>query len=76
MYLQSAINIQNRELTYMSQPECWNAFPYDLLALSYYHLKNYNKACFYGNIAITLSPNDKRLKDNQAFYLQKLNNLS
>ena len=76
VYLQSAINIQNRELTYMSQPECWNAFPYDLLALSYYHLKNYNKACFYGNIAITLSPNDKRLKDNQAFYLQKLNNLS
>lgn len=75
VYLHCALNIQNRELNYMSQPECWNAFPYDLLALSYYHLKNYSKACYYGNIAITFSPNDKRLKDNQMFYMQKLNKL-
>ena len=55
----------------MSQPECWNYFVYDLLALSYYHIKNYEKACFYGNLALQVSPNDKRLKDNQSFYLYK-----
>lgn len=72
VYLHSALNIQTRELTYMSQPECWNAFPYDLLALSYYNIKKYHNASYYGNIALSMSPNDKRLKENLAFYNQKL----
>ena len=74
-FILSALNIEKRELNYMSQPECWNGFVYDLLALSYYHIKNYSKACYYGNIALQLSPNDKRIKDNLSFYLYKNNQL-
>ena len=71
-FLHSALNIKERELNYMSQPECWNSFPYDLLALSYYFCKNYRYATYYGEKALKLSPNDLRLKENLEFYQKKL----
>ena len=72
-YLLSGLNIQKRELNYMSQPECWNGFYYDLIALCFYSLKDYKKAYKYGEIATLLSPNDSRIKDNFNYYCYKLN---
>lgn len=72
VWLHSALNIKERKLNYITQPECWNAFPYDLLALCYYYSKDYNKAYYYGKIALQTSPNDKRLQDNLFCYKEKL----
>ena len=53
----------------MSEPDCWNETPYDILALSYYHVKNYEKAYYYGKLAFDLKPDSERLRDNLSFYL-------
>lgn len=70
----SALNIKERQLNYISQPDCWNFAIYDLLALSFYHLKNYDKAIYYGNIALKLNPNNERIKNNLKYYLKIKNN--
>ena len=57
-------NIIERELNYISDPECWGAVPYDMLSICNYYLSNKNEAIKYVQKAIDLSPNDSRLKDN------------
>ena len=77
-YLKSAIvfnemlKIQDRQLNYMSSPHCWGSLPYDYLSLCYYHLKDFKKAVENVDIAIKLSPNDERLKNNKIFFLNEL----
>lgn len=72
-YLLSALNIEKRNLTYISQPDCWDYSIYDLLALSFYYTKHYSKAVIYGKIATTLKPNDNRLINNLTCYLNAQN---
>lgn len=72
-YILSALNIDKRNLTYISQPDCWDYSIYDLLALSFYHLKNFDKAIVYGKVAVTLKPNDNRLINNLNYYLTAKN---
>jgi len=71
--IHSALTITKRELNYMSEPDCWNEMPYDILALSYYHIKNYKKAYQYGKMALDLKPDSERLRDNLHFYLSAYN---
>jgi len=69
-YLKSAFifnemfKIKNRELNYISSPNCWGSLPYDYLSLCYFKLKNYEKAISTLEIAIKLNPNEERLKNN------------
>ena len=68
------LQIKNRTLNYMSEPKCWNEYPYELLYLSYYNLGYYEKA--YENCLVALSyvPNDERIKNNLEFFKSKLIN--
>ncbi len=75
-YFLSALNIEKRNLNYISQPDCWDYSIYDLLALSFYYTKNYSKAVVYGKIATTLKPNDNRLINNLTCYLDAKNNIN
>lgn len=73
-FLFSGLKIKNRELNYMSQPECWNGEYYDLIALCFYMKKDYKNAYKYGKIANSLSPKDKRIENNLIYYTHKINN--
>ncbi len=69
--LQKALEITRRELTYISEPFAWGEEPYDLLALSYYAVGDYEKALHYGEIAVSFSP-CSRLLQNLEFYKSKV----
>ena len=66
--LKSMLDIKERTFTYISQPECWNDFPYDILSMSYYYLKDYVNAYKYCKIAIEFNQNDQRLQNNLKYF--------
>lgn len=70
-YLQArkAISISEKPLDYLCEDFAWGALPWDLAALSSYHLGKHEEAVNYGKRATELSPNDERLKANLAYYL-------
>lgn len=57
-------NIGTRDLSYISDPECWSGVPYDMLSICNYYLSNKDEAIKYVKKAIDLSPDDSRLKEN------------
>lgn len=65
---QHALSITEQALEYMTEPEAWGYLPYDLAALSAYHLGMLDTACTLGRLALDKAPHDQRLKDNLAFY--------
>ncbi len=68
--LQKALEITQRSLTYISEPFAWGEEPYDLLALSYYALGDYQNALKAGERAVTINPTS-RLIQNLEFYKSK-----
>ena len=68
------LKISNRDLNYMSSPNCWSSTPYDYLSLCYYYIKDYKKAIEAVNQAITLNPNDTRLINNRQCFINEFNN--
>ena len=59
--LEEMLKIKNRDLTYISSPDCWNEKPYDYLSICYYELNNIKKAISNAEIAL------KFKKDNRIF---------
>jgi glycosyltransferase involved in cell wall biosynthesis len=66
-----AIQIREKPLDYLCEDFAWGYLPYDLAALSAYHLRLKPTAIKYGKKAVALSPNDSRLQSNLDFYLNK-----
>lgn len=70
--LKSMENISNRQLNYISNPECWDWHIEDLLSLCYYELGDNLQAFLNSRTAVAKSPNNARLKDNLKFFEDKL----
>lgn len=66
--LNNMLNITNKQLTYMTNPDCWNEYPYDLLSFSYFNLGKYDLAIKYTKKALEFAPQDTRLLNNLSFY--------
>ena len=66
---EQALNIKEKPLDYLCEEFAWNSNPYDLAALAAYNLKKYELALQYGKTAVELSPSEKRLANNLAYYL-------
>lgn len=62
------LSITERTLSYMADNSAWGWEPYDLAALSAYHLKLKDKAVEFGNQALELNPTDQRLAKNLEYY--------
>ncbi len=71
--IEKALEIKERPLVYMTDPKAWDYTPYDLGAISQYHLRNYEKALIYAQRALNNRPNDARLQQNYQFIAMKLN---
>lgn len=67
-YAGRALAIKDKALVYTMDPEVWGSKPHDLYALAAYHLGLKDVAIEHGTIAVELSPEDQRLKDNLDFY--------
>ena len=64
-YCLKALNINNREKSYINEIFSWDYTVYDLLSLSYYNQKEKYLALKYIEKAIEMNPNDERLQKNK-----------
>lgn len=62
-FIEYALTIQTRPRTYITEARSWDATPYDILSIAYYHLGDIQNAISSVKKAIKLS-NEERLKDN------------
>jgi tetratricopeptide (TPR) repeat protein len=63
-----ALAITERPTDYFCEAEAWNWYPYDLAAISNYHLGNMKQAREYGVEALSRNPQDERLQANLEWY--------
>lgn len=70
----NALNIKEKEKTYINEVFSWNETPYDLLAIAYYNIGNYVLAYKYSTLALKENPHDKRLKSNKNIIKEKIKN--
>jgi glycosyltransferase involved in cell wall biosynthesis len=63
-----ALAITEKPLDYLCEEFAWGATPYDLAALSAYHLGHKGEAIAYGKEALALEPDNERLQRNLSFY--------
>ena len=71
-YFLEMLKIEKRELNYISSPDCWGSLPYDYLSMCFYYMKNYAKALFYVEKAISVN-SDERLKNNKQIFINLIN---
>lgn len=71
--LNNMLKINNKPLTYITNPDCWNEYPYDLLSFCYFNIGKYDLAINYIKKALEITPNNERLLNNLNFYINLLN---
>lgn len=59
-----ALAITERPRSYLCEAFAWGSFPFDLLALAYYHLGDLPAAVDNARRAVEISPRDERLRAN------------
>jgi glycosyltransferase involved in cell wall biosynthesis len=67
----AALTITDRDLNYISDPECWGALFYEYVSISAYYLGDIKTAVSYGGAALNLAPDDRRIKNNFDFLLSQ-----
>lgn len=67
-----ALKIKKHTKSYINETFSWDHTAYDLLSLSYFYQKLYKISLFYSNLALEISPNDKRLIENNKIIKQNL----
>jgi glycosyltransferase involved in cell wall biosynthesis len=68
-----AIRIREKPLEYLCEDFAWGSIPLDLIAVSSYHLKDYEQALLFGKKAVKVNPENQRLKDNLELYKEAIN---
>lgn len=63
---EGAIKIQDKPLEYLCEAEAWGFAPYDYASIAAYRTGDYEKAFEYAQKALSISPDDERLKKNAA----------
>ena len=71
-YALTALRIKEKPLDYLCEDFAWGALPYDLAAISAWHLKKYSKAVQYINKALEIEPGNERFLNNLAFFKTKI----
>ncbi len=69
-YCKEALKIVNHEKNYINETFCWDHTIFDLLSISNFYQNNLYDALKYSNKAIEISPNNKRLIENN-YIIQK-----
>lgn len=67
-FSQKALEVSSKPLDYLCEAFAWGALPYDLAAISAYHLGHMEKAAEFGMLAVAMEPNNDRLVANLNLY--------
>ncbi len=67
-HAKKAVRIAEKPLEYLCEDFAWSSVPYDLVAVSSYHLKDYKQALLFGKKALKIEPDNKRLNENMKLY--------
>lgn len=67
-----ALQITERPKTYISEAESFGFLPHDLAALGYYYTGRYADALIHAEKALSLAPQDERLKENVRIIKEKI----
>jgi glycosyltransferase involved in cell wall biosynthesis len=70
-YATKAIEIKQKPLEYLCEAFAWGSIPYDLAAISAYHLGKFDQALLNGLLALEYEPGNDRLLANVEFYKDK-----
>lgn len=65
---ESMLNIEDRQLNYISNPQAWGFEVFDYLSLCYYKLDDKKNALVNSIKAMNLRPNDERLNKNFEYF--------
>lgn len=63
-YSMRALKITNREMVYTCDPQVWGHWPHDLASIAAYHLGMKDIALEQAKLAVSMSPDDLRLRKN------------
>lgn len=74
-FANQALKINEPSGSYLTEPDCWGATPYDLGAIAAYHLGMLDKSKALAEEAVKLDPDNERLKNNLWLIEQKLSAL-
>lgn len=67
-FVGKALEITDRPVTYITESSYYAESPYDYLSMAYYYLGDNKKALYYAGMALELSPDNERIKNNAAFF--------
>ncbi len=67
-FVEEALKIKQRAFTYINEANAWNEMPYDLASLAAYYLNLKDKALYYVNQALLISPKNKRIIENKKIF--------
>lgn len=73
LYLELALQIKENKKVYINEPNCYNGTIEDLLSVCYFYLGNYKSALKYVCSALSIDPDNDRIKNNKELILEKLN---
>jgi len=68
-----ALKITTKSVSYINESFAWDATIYDLCSIAYYHIGLFDESLDYSNKAIEIEPQNERLKKNNTFFKDKLN---
>ena len=69
---QEAFNITNKLNSYITDPDAWGSYPYDLLSISYFNIGDFENSLKSVKIAYKLSPNNIRIVNNLKYIEEKI----
>ena len=71
-YALTALSIKEKPLDSLCEDFAWGALPYDLAAISAWHLERYSKAVQYIEKALEIEPHNERYLNNLAIFKTKI----
>ena len=73
-YLEKALEIKEKSITYITNELAWNENIYDLISIAYYYIENYEKSFYYSKIAFSMNQKNSRIKENYYIIKEKYEN--
>ena len=70
-FVTKALEITKRSMSYINEPQCWGAYPHDMLSIAYFYLNDLQNAILHSKIACQLA-DDERLVKNKLLFEEKL----
>ena len=67
-HAKKATRIAEKPLEYLCEDFAWGSIPFDLVAVSSYHLGDYKQAVLFGKKSLKMEPNNARLQENLKLY--------